>query len=68
VDRGQGYTVDPDGSQADIGAYGGADAASWDLDHDGYAQWWLPGPYDPATSPDMDCDDRDAAVNPGNGC
>ncbi len=30
--------------------------------------WWLPGPYDPATSPGMDCDDQDGGVYPGNGC
>jgi len=58
----------PDGSPSDIGVYGGPDAESWDLDWDGYGEWWLPGPYDPGTSPGMDCDDQDASVYPGNGC
>ena len=68
IDAGDPATVDPDGSRGDIGAFGGPDAAGWDLDRDGYPLWWLPGPFDPATSPGMDCDDSEAAVYPGNGC
>ena len=60
--------LDPDGSPSDIGAYGGPGAATWDLDWDGYFEWWLPGPYEPAASPDMDCDDGDETVYPGNRC
>ncbi len=66
VDQGSGS--DPDGSTADIGPYGGADADGWDLDRDGYYEWWKPGAYDAATSPGMDCDDRDDGVYPGSGC
>ena len=68
VDAGDPSTQDPDGSPADIGIYGGAEASDWDIDQDGYFEWWLPGPYDPATSPGLDCDDRDAAMYPGTGC
>ncbi len=39
-----------------------------DLDGDGYPLWWLPGPFDPAASPNMDCDDQDDTVYPGAGC
>ena len=31
-------------------------------------EWWLPGGYDPATSPDLDCADGDPDVFPGQGC
>jgi hypothetical protein len=68
IDAGDPAVLDPDGSRGDIGAFGGPDAAGWDLDHDGYPLWWLPGPFDAATSPGMDCDDTDDAVHPGNGC
>jgi hypothetical protein len=60
--------LDPDGGAADIGAYGGPHAGSWDLDQDGWSEWWLPGLYDAATSPGMDCDDADTGVYPGSGC
>ncbi len=65
-----GSDTDPDGSPADIGAYGGPDASSWDLDGDGYPLWWHPGPYDPHSDPaaGWDCDDRDETVYPGSGC
>ncbi len=68
VDAGNPAVLDPDGSVLDMGAYTGISAASWDMDDDGYPEWWLPGPYDPATSPGMDCDDREAGRYPGNGC
>ncbi len=68
IDAGDPAVTDPGGSPTDIGAYGGPGADGWDLDHDGYFLWWLPGAYDPVTSPGMDCDDRDAAVYPGAGC
>ena len=66
--KGPASISDPDGSISDVGPYGGPDAESWDLDWDGYDEWWLPGSYDPSTSADMDCDDRDAEVYPGEGC
>ena len=68
VDAGDPAATDPDGSPPDMGAYGGGYANSFDLDQDGYDEWWLPGPYDPATSPGLDCDDLDAGVYPGSGC
>jgi len=68
VDAGDPAIADPDGGTSDIGAYGGPNAEFWDLDLDGFYEWWLPGAFDAATSPGMDCDDRDAAVYPGNGC
>jgi len=70
VDAGDPTLLDPDGSPSDIGAYGGPAAGSFDLDNDGYPEWWQPGPYDFATYPGLgwDCDDTDASVHPGNGC
>ena len=68
IDAGDPSILDPDGSPSDIGAYGGSGAAAWDLDRDGFYEWWLPGPHDPATSPGTDCDDGDGGVYPGNGC
>ena len=70
VDAGDPSLLDPDGSRSDIGAFGGPGAASWDIDMDGYASWWQPGPYDHATYPAMglDCDDFNPLVYPGSGC
>ncbi len=68
VDAGDPAEADPDGSLPDMGPYGGSWADSFDLDWDGYFEWWLPGPYDPVTSPGMDCDDLDDGVYPGAGC
>jgi len=70
IDVGDPSTLDPDGSPSDIGAYGGPGAAQWDLDRDGYHEWWQPGEYDHGTYPGQgwDCDDRDEGVHPGNGC
>ncbi len=68
VDTGTGS--DPDGSTADMGAFGGSGADSWDLDGDGYPLWWQPGLYDSGTYPGQgwDCDDSDAEVYPYIGC
>ena len=41
--------------------------AHYDIDMDGHFEWWLPGLYDPATSPGLDCDDRHDGVF-GEGC
>jgi len=70
VDAGDFSLVDPDGSRADMGAYGGEDAEFWDLDGDGYPEWWQPGDYDDVLYPGdgWDCDDLDDDVYPGNGC
>jgi hypothetical protein len=70
IDAGDPSVLDPDGSPSDIGAYGGPEASTWDLDWDGYNEWWQPGEYDYGTYPGQgwDCDDGDEAVWPGNGC
>ena len=68
VDGGDPSISDPDNGTSDIGMYGGPYADDFDLDQDDYGEWWLPGAYDPVTSPDLDCDDQDAAVNPDSGC
>jgi hypothetical protein len=70
VDAGDPTLLDPDGSPSDIGAYGGPNAGSRDLDGDGYPEWWQPGPYDYGAYPGLgwDCDDADAGAFPGNGC
>jgi len=65
VDSGPPSSLDPDGSPADIGPYGGPGADEWDLDGDGWPLWWQPGPYSPGS---YDCDDLNAAVYPGAGC
>ena len=53
-------------SPADIGAYGGPGAGSWDLDGDTHPCWWHPGPYDSSVDPEAgwDCDDLDPDVGP----
>lgn len=68
IDAGDPELLDPDGARSDIGAWGGPAADRWDLDGDGYGAWWTPGPYDAASSSDLDCDDEDASVYPGRGC
>jgi hypothetical protein len=70
IDTGDATIDDPDGSPSDMGPYGGPAANGWDLDWDGFFDWWQPGPYDAATYPALgwDCDDRDESVFPGSGC
>ena len=68
VDAGDTNFYDLDASVSDIGAYGGPFAGDWDKDWDGYNEWWLPGLFDPLSSPGSDCDDRDPSIYPGNGC
>lgn len=52
VDAGDPHVLDPDGTRADIGAYGGPSAVLPDQDGDG----WPVG---------VDCDDADANIHPG---
>jgi MYXO-CTERM domain-containing protein len=52
IDAGHPAYLDPDGSNSDIGAYGGSGASDWDADGDGA----------PLGS---DCDDDDATAYPG---
>jgi hypothetical protein len=61
---------DPDNTIGDIGPFGGPGAGGWDLDWDGWYEWWHPGPYDPVNDPSAgwDCDDDDPGVFPGGGC
>ncbi len=66
VDAGDPATHDPDGGACDVGVYGGPQADAWDVDGDGFARWWQPGPYDAASG--LDCDDHDPGVIPGGGC
>ena len=70
IDAGDPVLFDPDGSRGDMGAYGGDGGRLWDLDGDGFPEWWQPGPYDPVTYPglDLDCDDLDPYRYPGRGC
>ena len=70
IDAGAPNALDPDGSPADMGPYGGPGADAWDLDGDGFPAWWQPGPYDSATYPalGLDCDDLDPQVHPLSGC
>ncbi len=59
IDAGDPGLSDPDGSRADIGAYGGSGADSWDLDDDGFPAWWRPGPYDFQVDPAAGWDEHD---------
>ncbi len=70
VDQGSDELRDPDGGPSDLGLYGGEGAAAWDIDGDGFYEYWQPGPYDSDTYPydSLDCDDRDDELYPGAGC
>ncbi len=61
VDTGCSGDSDPDGTRADIGAYGGPGAAGWDRDMDGFPDYFWPGSITDApqgTDPaDYDCND-----------
>ena len=57
----------PDGSPSDMGAYGGSGAKGWNLDGDGFFEWWQVGEYDSAYVK-RDCDDLNPTVNPHSGC
>jgi predicted outer membrane repeat protein len=69
VDAGDPVLPDPDGGPGDIGIYGGPWADAWDLDADGWPEWWQPGPYAPEHAEQgLDCDDDDASLTPEQGC
>jgi hypothetical protein len=69
IDAGSPSDTDPDGSSADIGAFGGQGGGDWDLDWDGSPSWWQPGEYDSSyTKDNLDCDDLDSSVNATDGC
>lgn len=59
--------VDPDASAPDQGIFGGPEGGSWDLDEDGFFDYFWPGSIDDVPpgfdSADWDCDDTDAAVH-----
>lgn len=57
-------SVDPDGSPADAGAYGGPLATGWDLDGDGFPQWW--NPRSDVSRCGTDLDDQDTSQ--GDAC
>ena len=67
VDAGDPDILDADGSRSDMGALGGPDGGHWDLDWDGYPNWFWPGDiedappgFDPA---DYDSNDLDPRVH-----
>lgn len=66
INAGDSSALDVDGSRADIGIYGGPDGAGWDLDGDGYFDYFWPGEWADAPDgfdpEDYDCDDLDEAV------
>lgn len=74
VDKGvpDADAVDPDASRNDMGAFGGPNAAFWDLDRDGYYDYYWPGTWDApppgVDSSSFDCDDTDAGRHPDSGC
>ncbi len=70
IDMGDPALFDPDGSTSDIGAYGGSGAEQYDLDGDGFYEWWQPGGYDYVAYPALswDCNDREDDIYPGTGC
>ena len=67
VDTGDPDLIDLDGSRVDLGIYGGLEGGSWDLDGDGYFDYFWPGTFDdvPELVDDSiyDRDDTDASVH-----
>lgn len=59
--------VDPDASAPDQGIFGGPEGGTWDLDGDGFLDYFWPGSIldvpSGFDSADWDCDDTDAAVH-----
>jgi predicted outer membrane repeat protein len=68
VDAGAPFIYDPDLSASDMGIYGGPACDEFDLDLDGYLDWWHAGPYNAMDPLDgKDCDDLDPWVFPQGG-
>ncbi len=66
IDAGDPDVSDPDGTVSDIGIYGGPDGGGWELDGDGYPDYYWPGAFEDAPSgvsaDEYDCDDRNPLV------
>lgn len=67
INAGSPLIIDPDGSPSDIGLYGGVAADGFDLDGDGYPDYFWPGTiydvpegFDPV---EFDCDDLDQTTH-----
>lgn len=67
INAGAPGATDADGSQVDLGMFGGPDGDSWDRDYDGYPSWYWPGTR--ADAPSMvvpsafDLDDLNSTVH-----
>ncbi len=65
IDAGDPSLLDVDGSRSDPGIYGGPEGDGWDLDLEGYPDWFWPGTLDAAPEgfqpSDCDRDDLDAS-------
>ncbi|MFH1469653.1 MAG: MopE-related protein, partial [Pseudomonadota bacterium] len=65
IDDASDYDATDSSDLGDRGAYGGEDADDWDLDGDGWVDWWHPGAYDSADlAAELDCDDHDRFPRP----
>lgn len=67
INVGDPAVFDVDGSRSDLGSYGGSEGDGWDLDLDGYPDWFWPGTLEDAPdgfSPtDYDLDDLESVVH-----
>lgn len=50
INQGNTTETDADGSRTDLGCYGGKGGSAWDLDGDGYHDWFWPGTFEDASS------------------
>jgi hypothetical protein len=66
INLGSADALDPDGTRADMGSYGGPGADDWDRDADGIPDYFWPGSWQnpPAdfSSSSYDCDDRNPST------
>lgn len=67
INAGNPESFDPDGTQPDIGLYGGLGGDDFDLDGDGYFDWFWPGTINNNpngyTSAEWDTDDLDPSIH-----